>query len=119
MNYRKMVPANHSRDRPNSVQEDSDDDLSFLDVGPSTAQYLQNKRPRTAQASSPGLVAAPNVRTVSYFFPFQKLFLHAIKKILEGYVLSFLFSDPEICRQSKKMQVELAGRAAELKLRRD
>ena len=44
-----MAP-NGSRNLPISLDDDSDEDLSFLDAGPSTDQGLQNKRPNLGPA---------------------------------------------------------------------
>lgn len=60
-----MVPSGYQEDRTQPLQDDSDDDLSFLDVGPSAAQYLQNKRPRTEVVSCTNSTVKP----VSHLLP--------------------------------------------------
>lgn len=46
-----MSVPHYGGDFPVGLDAESDEDLSFLEVGPSAAQYLQNKRPRITEES--------------------------------------------------------------------
>lgn len=55
-----MVPSGYVRDQAIRLEEDSDEDLSFLDAGPSAAQYLQTKRQRVEPIGQNAIHSGPS-----------------------------------------------------------